>query len=354
MFLHKTRQYQLALLCSRLLKMQQCACRASLYLTLTNKSSCPLDRTACMVYNKLMEVVFDELFDRDELSVLRELGIDPADLVFEYAPLPFMKSKQFVCRLELIDGLYSFDIPKKLPRKYKEQVARIEGRLVALNNTQMRRFMESAKKNAEFIERFNSELFFKHCFYKGTRISPAELSKFYQTSPYFHTINLSTPADRQPFIALYAMAFYGCTAEDIFSIDGIFSMQPERFADNAKKTAANSVFNLLLRDDRTEMEAAIVQMGSALIAIQPPRVVLSEMHILAKNYTMFAGLSEIGRVYADVAATFKGTSYPAVKSAAALAEYGRLTELCNLLTVIGLEEDHRKQGIYKRCKELFG
>jgi hypothetical protein len=303
---------------------------------------------------------FQEIFTSDELQTLKELRLEPASLIYDKTSrFPFMKPKRFVCRPKLTDGLYAFDMPPKLPRGFRENIAKIEKRLLAVNNSRVRKLMESAKKNAEFVERFNKELFFKHSFYKGKRISTPELFEFYGTHPYYLTINLSPDEDKLPFISLYAMTFYACSSEDLFTVDGIFSMQPERHSDNAKKVAGNAVFNLILRNDIEEMRQVLTRMGKALRQLQPPRVNLSDSVMLAKNYTLFVGLSEIGRVYDSVLSNFPADvimSDDMKKSALAareLMKYAPLAVLCNAIAILGDDEDYRDTSAYKKCAEFY-
>jgi hypothetical protein len=283
----------------------------------------------------------NELFSSDELHALKELGIDPRSLVFTKSSIlplgSLSKPKQFVCHLRVTDGLYSFDFPERLPRKFKKEIELIEKKLLIINNSHIKRLMQTSKKNAEFIERFNSELFFKHSFFQGRRITTPELFDFYETHPYYQTINLSADVDKAPFIALYAMTFYACSCEDLFTVDGIFSMQPERHADNAKKTAGNAVFNLILRDNKEEMEQVLSQMRETLVKIPPLRVDVAEPQLLAKNYTLFAGLAEIGRVF----------------NSQELMRYAHVVSLCDTISVIYDEDDYRESSAYKKCVELF-
>jgi hypothetical protein len=298
---------------------------------------------------------FHELFSADELHALKELRIDPASLVFvKHSKLPFIKPKQYVCRPKLTDGLYSFDFPAKMPRRFRNSVGRIERKLLAANNSHTRKLMASAKKNAEFVERFNKELFFKHSFFKGQRISTGELFDFYDSHPYYLTINLSSNEDKLPFISLYAMTFYACTPDDLFTVDGIFSMQPERHSDNAKKVAGNAVFNLILRDDAAEMQQVLNQMGRTLAGLTPPRVNLSDAVMLAKNYTLFVGLAEIGRVYDSVMSNLPdmllSTEEKSYRSAAQeLMKYAPVAVLCNAIAILGDDEDYRDTAAYKKC-----
>jgi hypothetical protein len=291
-----------------------------------------------------------ELFNSDELHALSVLGIDPAALVYnDISRLPFVKDKQYVCHLRLTDGIYSFELPEKVPRKFKRQIIETEKKLLRINNAHVRKLMLGAKKNAEFVERFNSELFFKHSFYQGKRIDTAQLFDFYETHPYYSIVNLSADADKSPFMALYAITFFACTPDDLFTIDGIFSMQPERHADNAKKTAGNAVFNLILRNDRKEIEMALTQMGHALKRIHPLRVNLAAPVSLAKNYSLFVGLSEIGRVYEQICVEVFGENNA---DAAALTRYSPLAALCNVITVLADDDDYRETAAYKKCAEF--
>jgi hypothetical protein len=296
---------------------------------------------------------YAEIFTTDELLALSELRLEPQSLVYnKTSHLPFVKPKQYVCRLKLTDGLYSFDLPPKIPKKFRANITKIESRLLAINNSTTRKLMTGAKKNAEFVERFNKELFLKHSFFQGRRISVSELLDFYETHPYYLTINLSADEDKVPFISLYAMTFYACTADDLFTVDGIFSMQPERHADNAKKTAGNAVFNLILRNDSDEIKQVLLQMGKTLAKIKPLRVNLSDTVMLSKNYTLFVGLAEIGRVFAAVLDdNFKDDSaadeYKAISQT--FMGYAPLAVLCNAIAILGDDEDYRETAAYKKC-----
>ncbi|MCL2036622.1 MAG: hypothetical protein FWG83_04455 [Oscillospiraceae bacterium] len=298
-----------------------------------------------------------DLFPQDELLALRELGIPPQELIFIKKPLfnlSMFEEKQYICHLQLKDGLYSFELPPKLPRRFKKRIRQTERKLLCGNNSQMKKLMDSARKNAEFIERFNNELFFKHSFYKGNRLNVDELFRLYGTAPHNQIIDLSADSDRPPFIALYAMTFYACTPEDIFTVDGIFSMQPERHADNAKKTSGNRVFNLVIRGEREEIVQVLRQMGKALEEIRPLRVNLSDAAMLARNYTLFHALSEMGRVFAKCAVRADaGVPSSSMVAARTLMKYAPLVELCDLISTLNHHEDYRDSLAYKKCKDFF-
>jgi hypothetical protein len=289
-----------------------------------------------------------DYYQADELNALNELGISPYDLIFTARPiLPFFKTRQFVCHLQFKDGLYVFALPPKLPRRFKKQIELTEKKLLATNNAHIRKLMAGAKKNAEFVERFNSELFFKHSFHKGNKLLAGELFELYASPPYNQAIDLSADADKQAFIALYAMTFYACSPEDIFTVDGIFSVQPERHADNAKKTAGNAVFNLLVRGKTTEIEQVLLTMSKTILALTPPRVNLADMEMLSKNYTLFRGMSELGRVFFKFA-----KSSNAAEAANQLAKYAAVAQLCDVIAGIGDSEDYRRIKEYGECVRL--
>ncbi|MCL1903955.1 MAG: hypothetical protein FWF94_06025 [Oscillospiraceae bacterium] len=292
----------------------------------------------------------NDSFNEEELFALGELGIEPKSLIFNHHTLnmPFLKERRYVCHLQIKDGLYSFNIPDKLPRQFKKSIVKTERKLLQSNNAHMRRLMTTAKRNAEFIARFNSELFYKNAFYEGKKMTANELIAFYETPPFCHIIDLSATADCLHFAALYAMTFYAQAPEDLFTVEGVFTLQPERHSDNAKKTAGNSVFNLILRNDKTEIERVLVQMGKALSDIQPPRVNLSDTVMLIKNYTLFIGLSEIGRVFARNA-----PNNQLREEAQSLMNYGALAKLCETIAASGNDEDYRDSDVFKECTRLF-
>ncbi|MCL1881512.1 MAG: hypothetical protein FWF76_04980 [Oscillospiraceae bacterium] len=290
------------------------------------------------------------IFSQTELNVLKELGFSPETLVYtKRSFLPFIKPKQLVCRLKLTNGLYSFVLPEKAPKKFRHEIELIGKRLLAINNSHIRKLMLDAKKNAEFVERFNKELFFKHSFYKGKRISTAELFDFYETHPYYLTINLSSDEDKIPFFCLYAMTFFASTLDDLFTVDGIFSMQPERHVDNAKKTAGNAVFNLILRNDKEEIQRTLTQMGETLIQISLPKINPDDIKSLSKNYTLLVGLSEIGRVFSSVMSNEIVLSANVFDAANKLSGYADYAILCNQIAVLTDLDDYRETSAYKRC-----
>jgi len=312
------------------------------------------------------------LFENDAVETFRELGIEPMDAVFvksgffgKIMPLSVFQKKYpnkeppklFVCELAFTDGLYSFALPalpKKPPRALKKLHAALSRRVLAVNNAVIRKIMAEAKKNAEFVERFNSELFFKHVYYNDLRLTRDELFKFYETEPYYKKINISANRDKIPFIAGFAMAYYGCTLDDIFTIGGIFSMQPDRHSDNAKKQAGKAVFNLIFRDDKREINEVLEKIGAAIIGVEPPKVELKRAELMAKNYTVYFALSEIGRVFSEIF-FYNGNRNldGALKAANELKKYAYAYALCEKMAILGSGEDYRETDEYKKCAEFF-
>jgi len=292
----------------------------------------------------------NELFDDAVIETFRELGIDPNDAVFVKKGF-FGKSESYVCRLNYYGGVYSFTLPEKSPRSFKKRLAALNRRVLAVNNAFIRKAMAEAKKNAAFVERFNNELFYKFVYYKDLKLSVKELFKFYETDPYYKKINIAADKDKAPFIAMYAIAFCGCTLTDIFTIDGIFSLQPQRFSDNAKKQAGNGAFYLLFRDDKEEIDLALEKIGESLIGIIPPRTDLDNPDLLAKNYTLYSALSEIGRVFSEIF-LYNGNRNldDALKAADELKKFAKAAALCEKMAVLRDNEDYRETEEYKRLK----
>ena len=298
-----------------------------------------------------------ELFDEEELFALKELDIEPRSLVFykrSWLPflsfLPFFGARRYVCRVLIKDGLYRFELPQRVPRQFKERISEIEKKLLTSNNAHTKTLMKKAQKDAEFIERFNSELFFKHSYYEDKKITAEEVYAFYETPPYCETINLTDDSDRQHFTALYAMAFYACSLEDLFTVDGIFSAQPERHSDNAKKTAGNSVFNLIIRNDKAEMKRVLQQMEKTLADVQPPRVNLADAAMLAKNYTLFAGVAGVAQAFRRANAAVGNESNAEVGR---LMNYALLVQLCDEIAQLSGDLDYRETEVYEKCKRMF-
>jgi len=300
-----------------------------------------------------MNELFNGLFDDATLETLRELEIDPDDAVFVKKRL-FGKPVNYACRLGKVNGLYGFALPyaPRPPRSFKKRLAALNRRLLAVNAVIIRKVFSEAKRNAEFVARFNAELFFKNVYYNDIRLTADELFRFYGTDPYYKKINLSADRDKQPFIAMYAIAFCECSAEDVFTVDGIFSPQPQRRIDNAKKKASNEVFGLIFRGDKAEINEVLEGIGAALINIAPPPVDLADPGLLARNYTLYAALAEIGRVFAEVF-FYNGNRGldGALKAAEELKRFANVAALCEKMAALRDDEDYRETEEYKKCAD---
>ncbi|MCL2634615.1 MAG: hypothetical protein FWD34_08910 [Oscillospiraceae bacterium] len=326
------------------------------------------------------------IFKNNAFEALTELGIDPYDTAFIKAKplsvyfrtrikksntaddllsaLLHKNAKLFICPLTFHNGLYAFAPPEAIyaegytpkkthipPRRLKKKIAVLNKKLLCVNNEFMRKVMAGAKKNAEFVERFNSELFYKNITLNNERISPEEMFKLLSTEPYYRRINLSSDKDKNPFISMYAIAFKECQPHELFTIEGIFSMQTDRHIDNSKKQAANEVFNLILMDDKEETDSVILKMGKAIEEIEPLKINLDDVNMLAKNYTMFIGLSELGRVMAEVF-FYNGNREldGALRKAEELKNYAKTAALCERLMRLTDCEDYRQLPQYKQAE----
>ncbi|MDR0223151.1 MAG: hypothetical protein LBI38_06440 [Oscillospiraceae bacterium] len=328
------------------------------------------------------------LFGEQTLKALKKQGIDPYDTVF-VGKIPFSaylrkktktpseeradallrklfakRAKLFICRFETVGGLRRFLPPEQInpgerpPRKagrvLNKRFAELERRLLAVNNSAWREIMQTAKKNAEFIDRFNNELFFKHVNYGGRRLTADELFAFYGTRPHREKIDLSSRGDEPVFCAVFAMTYYQCSPEDLYTIDGIFSPQPQRRADNMKKAAGVDVFNLILRNNAKEIDGVLERMGEVLTKLKPPEIALSDIGALLENYPLWAGLSEIGRLFSEIFSRGENQNLrEALKSAEALKYCAEVVTFCEKIAVLSDGEDYRETKEYKTLAAVY-
>jgi hypothetical protein len=327
------------------------------------------------------------LFEKQSIEIFDTLGIDPNDAVF-VGKTPFSRylrnnlknpskenedallqkllkkrAKLFVCRPEYSEGLYCLAPPeharfggksrRKPGRTLKKPFAELEKRFLAANNSILREIMLNAKKNAEFIERFNRELFFKNVRYMGKRLSEDELFALCETETYRGKIDLSSRKDKTAFCAMFAIAYYQCGLEDLYTIDSIFSLQPSRCADNSKKAAGNDVFNMIFRNDKDEINRALERIGVALTKLKPPSVNLSDVKFLAENYSLWSGISEIGTLFSRIF-TYNGKREldEALKTAESFKRCGEVAALCEKISRLSDSEDYRETAEYQ--KVLYG
>jgi hypothetical protein len=99
-------------------------------------------------------------------------------------------------------------------------------------------------------------------------------------------------------------------------------------------------------------------MGKTLTEISPLRVNLTDATSLSKNYTLFVGLSEMGRVFSSVLENAQPDlqlthATEAKLAAEQLMRYAPVAMLCNAVAILADDDDYRETSAYKKCREWF-
>ncbi|MCL2636828.1 MAG: hypothetical protein FWD48_00510 [Oscillospiraceae bacterium] len=258
-----------------------------------------------------------------------------------------LKGKRvYFSRLFMNDGCFEFSPPEqiifeasaecpKLNKKFskKQKVSpvsgahlnKITGYLEEINREAVRALLASAKRDFEFVTHFNSEMFHHNLTAKGLSFAKETVIGIYGEEKYTKIIDLSDARERMGFISLYAMAFHGLKLDDIYSVDGIFTLQPNREADEKKRLAGQEVFELVFSENRAEIKARAAKMTDALRNLPLPRVTLNITSAIKKNYTLYCALGDIGRSFSRLILSDEKDFESALKTARRLSFY-RLLE----------------------------
>ncbi|MCL2109835.1 MAG: hypothetical protein FWH20_10880 [Oscillospiraceae bacterium] len=258
-------------------------------------------------------------------------------------------------------------LQKTAKRFSKKQKAAVLGKrhslkmndyLVRINREAARNLILSAKRDFDFIVHFNSEMFYHNITAKGHTFTKETVSGIYEDEKYTKIINLSDPRERMGFIALYAMTFHGLKLDDIYSIDGIFSLEIQseigagREADEKKRLAGAEVFNLVFGEERAEIHSRAVRMAEVLKNLPLPEINLSLNNLIKRNYPLYCGAGDIGRSYSKLILSVEKEFDAAVKIAHRLSYYRLLERLYDEVLKNG--EDYAKSALYKKAKAFAG
>ena len=133
--------------------------------------------------------------------------------------------------------------------------------------------MKSAARDRMFVARFNQETFLK-----GLSVSD---------KPLYTALS-----------ALYAIAFHQLTLRDIYHVDSIFSAdeQDSREKDMLKNQSAYELVQIM-ESDSGKLIQAFDKMSRTLASLTLPPVDLSQMTMLAENYTCYAGVANMAAAW---------------------------------------------------------
>ena len=192
--------------------------------------------------------------------------------------------------------------------------------------------MRSAAGDLKFISRYNEETFFKGLSEPQSFFSPLA--------------DLSEKSVRMGFTALYAMAHFGVTERDVFTVEGVFGFTEGgvRSKDDIRRKAAAELSARIMQSDADDLADMADRMGARLLEIPLPPVNVNEPVTLARNCTLYAGLAQVGKAYMTAFTPLEitlvpddpGPSYKAAKERARLmAQYDHALQLCQgILTLL--------------------
>ncbi len=298
---------------------------------------------------KYAETVCKELIGEESIQILDKLGIDKFETIF-VGGKPFnyysrhisrkkissanknelqniflvylvLKNKSiFVSRLIKDEDFYKFMPPElvhfELPDNFKKkklglgeyknnkridrQIHKISSYLFDYNLKAIKNNILSAENDFNFILKFNTEMFYNNIIYKNNAISSETVISLYENKKYTHILDLSIESERNAFISLYGIAFKELTLLDFYSIDGIFSLQPDREKDTRKQISSQEVLNLIISDDKDEINKVVQIMAKALINLPLPYVNLSDYKSIKRNFSLYIGISNIGQAFSRI------------------------------------------------------
>ncbi len=193
--------------------------------------------------------------------------------------------------------------------------------------------MKASEKDLAFIVRFNEETFFKSI---DTSVFGGNF------------LCLNDKRDIIAFTALYSMAFFQLSLEDIFGIDEVFEFSEKgiRSKDDKKHQAAEELTKQL--KENAPMIPALKKMASVLIDMPFPPLNVKNPVFTAQNYVLYWGAASIGSAFLkavinNVAFSNKlGEKYlEAAKKAEILSDYQSAVSLCREIPVLYSRSSYR-------------
>ena len=193
--------------------------------------------------------------------------------------------------------------------------------------------MRSAFDDLRFISRYNEETFFRGI---SQQFSPL--------------VDLSDKSVRNGFAALYAMTFFGLSAADLFTVDSVFGFTDigVRSKDDMRPKAAAELFSRIRQKDIADLAEMADQMGARLLELPLPDLDVDDPAVLARNCTLYAGMAQVGKAYAEALLPLETAlapqgllpSHKAAKQRAELmSQYDHALTLCQgILTLLTMKK----------------
>jgi hypothetical protein len=245
-------------------------------------------------------------------------------------------------------------INRRLGKKQKTATAskahtrRIDGYLEQINRETTGSLIKAAGRDFDFVMHFNTEMFHQNLTAKGLAFTKETAIGIYSDERYTKIIDLSVTRERLGFISLYAIAFYGLSLGDLYSIDSIFSLDVNREADEKKRAAGQDVFNLIFNENREEIQKQASVMATALREL-PLLEINSNLNTFnKKNYALYCGIGDVGRVFSRLILSLDKSFEEAVKTARRLSYYRMLEKYYDEVAKTGTVSD--KSELHKSVR----
>lgn len=270
---------------------------------------------------------------------------------FEFTPpeqITFEIEKPNSKKLQKINS--RFQKKQKAASVSKAHIEKITGFLAEINREAIKGLVTSAKRDFDFIVHFNSEMFHQNLTAKGLSFTKETVTGIYEEEKYTKIIDLSDMRERMGFISLYAITFCGLSLNDLYSVDGIFTLQPNREADDKKRLAGQEVFELVFNENSGEIKARAFKMTGALKNLPLPEININITGLIKKNYTLYCGIGDIGRVFSRLILSDDKNFTDSLKIARRLSFYKLLEKYCDEIANTSLDYDFEKRDIYKNIK----
>jgi len=216
----------------------------------------------------------------------------PEQITFEVEKADCKKLQKLNKRLNKKQKSFAFNKGRKAD--FQEN---INSYLAEINREAVKGLLASAKRDFDFILHFNSEMFHHNLTAKGLSFSKETVVGIYEQEKYTEIIDLSDARERMGFISLYAIAFHGLAPGDLYSVDGIFTLQPNREVDDRKRRAGQEVFELVFNEDREAVQNCMPKMIETLKNLPLPEIALNITGAVKKNFTLYCGIGDMGRAF---------------------------------------------------------
>jgi hypothetical protein len=155
--------------------------------------------------------------------------------------------------------------------------------------------VQTAQNSLAFVRKFNCEMFYQHLSLNGTPLNRDTAESMYGDGRFCDIVDLRDKDRRYYFLCLYAAANKNLSVRDVFSLDGVFSFQPNRSTDEAKRLAGAEVFALFAGHDKKEIARAVAVMGEAFAALPPPELKY-DSGFVRENYALIDGYAGMGEM----------------------------------------------------------